>query len=163
MRFARLVPLLVVLAGCDLAKLLGGGDMSGGTSGAGTGGGAATGVDCGVDPDTGATLCLGTSLCPGLLVDGEVYPGCGFRPGALDVECSCGGSLCPLGAAATCADVQSLLAQLNEGTVCSQLGGGTCIEGTPVVSTGSGAMGTCDTACRDDCGGDPSCIVSCGC
>lgn len=145
----------------------GGGGDGGGSSTTTTGTGAATaqGAYCGTDPDTSATLCLGNTLCSGILIDQEAYPRCGFRisGNALDVECSCGGFLCPLGAAATCDDLETLLANSNEGTVCSQLGGGTCTQGTPMSTSTTSGGGTCDPVCRSECGGDPTCIQLCGC
>lgn len=124
--------------------------------------GSAQGIHCGQDPDTSFTLCLGISLCPGLSVDQEAFPGCGFRVNShrLDVECSCSGFLCPLGVASDCAAVQSLLSQSYAGAVCAQISAGVCTEGTPVVSLGSS---TCDPVCRSECAGMPTCIQACGC
>jgi hypothetical protein len=174
----KLTPIVVlglalVAAGCSLLQQLEGG--SGGaaaattTTSSGAGGAVtATGIDCGVDPDTSATLCLGTSACPGLAVDGEVFPACGFRiNGAIiDVECSCGGMLCPLGAT-TCAQAQALFSQDNEGIVCAQVSTGGCTQGTPAVASSaaatSGGSGTCTPACQSECGNVPSCLQLCGC
>jgi hypothetical protein len=163
----------LVLSGCNLLQAIDGG--SGGaaattTTTAGTG--AAQGIDCGVDPDTSATLCLGISLCPGLTVDQEVFPQCGFRLAGpvVDVECSCGGYLCPLGST-TCADATTLLAQQNEGLVCAELTAGGCVEGVPQVTTTTSAAattsstsgGTCTQDCIGDCDGEPVCLQACGC
>jgi hypothetical protein len=162
------------VAGCNLIPSIDAGTSSsgGGSTAAATGAGGssavvAQGSNCGVDPDTGATLCLGNSLCPGVTVSTEAFPACGFVVGGtvVDIECSCGYSLCPLGAA-TCALAQSLLAQRNEGSVCAQLSLGNCTAGTPTAastSSTSSSGGTCNTACRDSCGGDPTCLEACGC
>lgn len=156
---------LLGLAGCLGANLgsNGSGGVGGGTS---SDAGAAEGVSCGADPNTGATLCLGISLCPKLLVDQAAFPACGFRvrSNALDVECSCAGELCPLGAAASCAELEKLLAQQTEGTVCAQISAGTCEQGGTGSSSSSSSGGSsCDKGCRDLCAGEPSCITQCGC
>jgi len=159
------------LVGCSLLQQLDGGTTSSGGGSTATtaaaGSTVAVGASCGVDPDTGATLCLGNSLCPDITINSQVFPACGFRiDGAvIDIECSCGYSLCPLGAT-TCATAQTLLASDNEGIVCAQLSAGTCAAGTPTTTTSassSSSGGTCDTTCRDECGGDPTCIEACGC
>jgi hypothetical protein len=159
--------LALFVVGCGILQQLEGGG-SGGSSTAAAAGGApttGTGVDCGQDPATSATLCLANTLCPGLTIDSSVYPGCGFRVNGavVDVECSCSGSLCPLGGA-TCAQVEQLLASENQGVVCAEISAGICVAGTPVSGSGSSSSGgSCDTVCRDDCAGDPTCIEACGC
>src|SRR5262245_42088747 len=69
---------------------------SGDSSEAGEGG--VVGLECGPDPDTGVTLCIGISVCPDIVVDQDLYPGCGFRvhdgTGVLDLECACYGQIC---------------------------------------------------------------------
>ena len=159
------------LVGCNMIQQIEGGTSSstgaGGSVTTGTGGSAAAqGTGCGVDPDTGATLCLGNSLCPGVTVSTEAFPACGFRIDGtvIDIECSCGYSLCPL-RATTCATAAQLLASQNEGAVCAQLSLGNCTAGTPTTTTSSSSSsgGTCDTTCRAECGGDPTCIEACGC
>ncbi len=163
----------VGLVGCGLIQQIEGGTSSGGGSSAasgagGTSSGVAVGESCGVDPDTGATLCLGNSLCPGVTVDSSVFPACGYRVDGtvVDIECSCGYSLCPLGAT-SCAAAQALLARDNEGIVCAQVSAGTCSAATPTTTTAASSSstsgGTCDTTCRDECGGDPDCLLACGC
>ena len=94
------------------------GDMSGGggaseTADASTG----EGTNCGTDSTTGATLCLGLNLCPNVVINGSVYPECGFQVSgtAIDIECVCGAYLCPLGATPTCAAAASLLNELQRG------------------------------------------------
>jgi hypothetical protein len=157
---------LLGLSGCLGANL--GSSSSGGAGGGATSdGGTAQGVNCGADPNTGATLCLGLSLCPNLVVDQSTYPACGFRVrgNALDVECSCGGELCPLGAATSCDAVLKLLQQQSEGIVCAQVSAGTCESTGPGAGSSSSSSGssTCDKGCRDLCAGEPSCITGCGC
>jgi hypothetical protein len=147
---------------------------------AGTGSGPASGTGCGTDPTTGITLCTGTSECPGLVVDQSVFYNCGFyiSGAALDLECLCATSLCPMGAAPSCAAAQALLASsnLNEGTVCLEVSSGGCSQ-IPVSggggTAGSGAGGTagsgtteagsCDMTCESMCAGEPDCIQACGC
>lgn len=172
-------------SGCDVAQALSSaGSGSGGSTSAATTGASGTtmGLDCGQDPATGAVLCLGISSCPNVIVDTEALPGCGFRidGSALDLECSCSDSLCPLGPAVTCADAQALIMNSNEGTVCAQLAGGTCqsvttttvatttataTSATTATATSAASTGssTCDQTCYMDCGGDPTCIQFCGC
>jgi hypothetical protein len=88
---------------------------------------AMKGVACGRDKVTGVELCAGVSGCPGLLVDPEAFPGCGFKPGTLDLQCLCGDELCPMGSVAkTCAEAQYQLAEGNAAITCSQLGSGVC-------------------------------------
>lgn len=88
---------------------------------------AMTGVACGKDPATGVVLCAGVSGCPGLLVDQEQFPNCGFRPGTLDLQCLCNEELCPMGSLAkTCAEAKYQLAEGSQPITCSQLGSGTC-------------------------------------
>jgi hypothetical protein len=164
----------LLVAGCGMLQALeGGGSGGSGSSGATTGAGlVAQGIDCGVDPNTGATLCLGISICPGLQIDQEVFPMCGFRISGevVDVECSCGGYLCPLGTT-TCTDASTLLSQSNEGNVCAEVSAGTCIEGIPMagaatsaaVASSSSSGGTCTMDCLDSCDNDPVCLQACGC
>jgi hypothetical protein len=166
----------LLLVGCGMLQQLeggSGGSTSAATTTAATGTGAATGVNCGVDPNTSATLCLGISICPGLTIDQEVFPECGFlvQGSVVNVECSCGGFLCPLGST-TCATAQTLLASSNEGLVCSQVSQGTCIEGTPATTatatsttttTGVTSGGSCTTDCLNSCVNDPACLQACGC
>jgi hypothetical protein len=160
--------LTLAVSGCAILQQLEGGG-SGGTSTtpAATGGAAtaAQGTDCGTDPDTSAVLCLGSTVCPGLTIDSSLFPGCGYRVNgvALDIECSCSGWLCPLGAA-SCSAAQSAMTQENYSVVCSQLGTAACVQGTPVAaSSSSSSGGTCDTTCRSECAGEPTCIQLCGC
>jgi hypothetical protein len=155
------------LAGCGLLSALEGSSGGQGSStGTGTGASTPQGIDCGVDPDTSATLCLGNTVCPGMTIDTEVYPLCGFRVNgtAVDIECSCSGFLCPLGAT-SCASAQQKLADENYGVVCSQVSGGTCTQGMPVAqsTSSSSSGGSCDPTCRSECAGEPTCLQLCGC
>ena len=86
------------------------------------------GIDCGKDPYTGAILCSGVSTCPGLLIDHDVYPDCGFRihGTAFDLQCACYGGLCPVGSPSTCTDAKALLDAQTEYLVCSQYNEGRC-------------------------------------
>ena len=133
---------------------------------------AATGSDCVTDTTTGATLCTSISSCPGLAVDHDSYPDCGFRINgtALDVECICSGSLCPLGTPTTCADATALLMAQSELQVCTQVSEDRCTGGsapaagatTTTTSTPAAPAGTsptCDPDCRDECANAPACLV----
>lgn len=102
-----------------------------GDGGGGSGGGAAkptdasadaiTGVACGRDAVTGQQLCSGVSSCPGLLIDPDVFPGCGFVPGSMSISCLCNEEvLCPMGTPKSCADAVKLLQDSNLLLVCSQ-------------------------------------------
>jgi hypothetical protein len=161
-------------AGCSGVGLSTGDGTGGGAGGAGTGassssaaGGAAgaQGIDCGADPDTGATLCLGISTCPGLLVDGDSFPGCGFRVrgATLDLECSCTGQLCPIGTATSCAGAVALMkSQESAGNVCAEVSDGRCTDANPSPAAAAAAT-TCSQTCYDMCAGNPTCIADCGC
>jgi hypothetical protein len=119
------------------------------------------GTGCGQDPYTGATLCLGLTACPGVTVNQEAFPGCGFRPTGsttLDLECSCSGALCPIGVATSCGQAQALLAEQNQGLVCAQISEGRCLQGTTTLPPSN-----CDENCRGACVGDPACVTACGC
>lgn len=123
------------------------------------------GTDC-LQASTGAfTLCATIETCPGIMVDRGAYPDCGFRMGAggvLDLECVCTDQLCPVGVASSCDQAAALLADQNELSVCQQVNEGRCV-GFGGADAGSGGSGTCDTQCRDQCAGDPSCLQLCGC
>jgi hypothetical protein len=134
-----------------------------GASGAGARAGApATGTNCGVDPSTGIALCLGISSCPTVRVDPDQFPGCGYRISGsrLDLQCLCGDSLCPMGAAASCQDAQALLAEGSAQAVCASIAEGRC----PLVEqTAHSSSSSCDKQCRASCSGVPGCITLCGC
>jgi hypothetical protein len=88
------------------------------------------GINCGPDPDTGVILCIGISACPGLTVDQDLYPGCGFRvhdgTGVLDLECACYGQICPIGIASTCDAATTLMQDQSQYMVCMQINEGRC-------------------------------------
>lgn len=161
---------LLLSAGCiDFSLGQGSKGADGGASASSSSGSdAATdagpaGLGCGQDPNTGATLCLGISSCPGLTVDTQAYPGCGFRVSggnAIDLECACNDYVCPLGVATTCAQASKLMADQSQALVCAQIGEGRCTMGTPVTQP---PASTCDKVCQSECGGDPNCIRACGC
>jgi len=135
-----------------------------GTSDASAEGGGATGINCGQDTTTGVTLCLGISTCPGLTIDPDAMPGCGFRVSGggatLDLECVCNDYVCPVGVATSCAQAKTLLSSQTEPQVCTQVNDGRCVQGTPTTPPPSSS---CDKTCESECGGDPSCIKACGC
>ncbi len=101
-----------------------------GTSSDDAGEGGVQGINCGPDPDTGVVLCLGISSCPGLTVDQDVFPGCGFRvhssPDVLDLECACFGQICPIGIATSCDQATALMTDQSQYTVCMQVNEGRC-------------------------------------
>jgi hypothetical protein len=150
-----------------------GGDAGdeGGTAGPLADGGAAgpqaQGSDCITEPSTGAQICTGLSICPKIVIDHDIYPNCGFRirGTAIDVECACSGSICPLGTPSTCDQAQALLNGQTEALVCQQINEGRCVAGTPTTPPTSSSSGgnTCDKGCLADCAGDPNCARLCGC
>lgn len=103
---------------------------SSGDDGGEGGASSVQGVDCGPDPDTGVVLCLGISSCPNLVVDQDLFPGCGFRvhssPDVLDLECACFGQICPIGIATTCDQAFALMQDQSQYTVCMQVNEGRC-------------------------------------
>ena len=130
-----------------------------------------TGIDCGQDPSSGVTLCSGSSVCPDNVLDATTFPNCGFRTTSpsFDLECVCDGNqLCPIGIAATCADIAALVAKRTVADICNQIGAGTCLEvGTGTTTTGTGGQtgtsSTCDKDCAADCANQPTCLEGCGC
>jgi hypothetical protein len=167
---AGLVVVASAVAACTIPEVVtGGGGSSGGGDAGGEGGtgsgtsGTVTGKGCTIQTTGGAFLCTGISTCPPITVDQATFSQCGFltNTGTLDVECECGGYLCPLGTASTCAQVSSRLATGSATSVCDQLTTGGCrFEG---IATGSGSGGGCDTGCASQCLGDSSCLAACGC
>jgi len=107
-------------------------DSGSSSSGDDGGDGAATveGINCGTDPDTGVVLCLGISTCPGLVVDQDLFPGCGFRvhnaADVFDLQCACFGQICPIGIATTCDQAAALMVDQSQYTVCMQVNEGRC-------------------------------------
>lgn len=118
-------------------------------------------ADCVVDSVSGVGLCTRISLCPGLAVDHDVYPDCGFREpsGSIDIQCVCGDFVCPLGVALTCAQAAQLLAEQSEIFACTQASEGRCALRRPSAPS----SGSCDKACAASCAGDPGCFLLCGC
>ena len=114
---------------------------------------------CFLDPSSGLAFCGQTSQCPGLTVDPDLFPNCGFRMAQelLDLECVCSTAICPVGIASTCAQAAQLLKQQSELTVCAQEAEGRC------VSIGKREASTCDRNCAAGCWGDTSCRAACGC
>jgi hypothetical protein len=120
------------------------------------------GVQCGKDPSTGITLCSGTTACGGLLLDSTSLPGCGFRTikPSFDLECVCNGTyLCPIGVAATCDEITSVVGTKTPAEICNQVGTGACRELAATSTTTS----TCDRGCAADCAGSAACLSACGC
>ena len=77
---------------------------------------------------SGITLCTSIAACPGLVVDHDLYPDCGFRvpTNSIDLECVCDDFLCPVGAALTCAQAKSLLQAHSALAVCVSQNEGRC-------------------------------------
>ena len=164
MRFLAALPL--ILASCIDFSLTPKNKRDGGVASGdlpdAAGDGGTIGLGCGTDVSSGATLCLGVTACPGLVIDSAAFPQCGFRltgGSTLDLECVCSGYLCPVGVATSCTAAKQLLQNQTQPGVCLQLGEGRCVSGTPVKPPNSG----CDKTCASQCGGDPTCIQGCGC
>ena len=122
-----------------------------------------TGANCFADPVSQVVLCQTVDACPGVAVDPDMFPDCGYamRGGSqLDLECLCGTALCPIGVPASCAQAKTLLGAQSAFVVCSQEDEGRCLE---LVVPEAGSRGTCDPSCRDACAGAPDCIQLCGC
>ncbi|HMI88797.1 MAG TPA: hypothetical protein VK550_32180 [Polyangiaceae bacterium] len=162
-------PLFFLLLGSCLQFGPPAGSDAGASAGKGNDGGAtsdakvtpdAGDTGCVVDPYSRVTLCTSIALCPGLAVDHDRFPDCGFRTGAgvIDVECLCGEFLCPLGATLTCGQARDLLSSQFEISACLQVSEGRCASRI-VPPTGS----SCDKNCAVMCGGDSACIRLCGC
>lgn len=168
MRIA-IVTLATVLSGClqlDLGPTDAGAASASSSATAADAGDAAapaavSGTGCAVDSVSKITLCTRIDPCPGLAVDHDLYPDCGFRVPAVsfDLECVCGDSMCSMGTALTCAQAQSLLADGSELAVCTQEVEGRCaLRGTSTPATSS-----CDRGCASECAGAPGCLGLCGC
>jgi hypothetical protein len=119
------------------------------------------GTGCAVDSVSGATLCTTIDQCPGLAVDHDLYPECGFRAPSttIDLECVCGDFLCPVGAVLNCAQAQTLLADQSEIITCQQQNEGRCAPRT----TSKPSKASCDSICAEACTGDINCRKLCGC
>jgi hypothetical protein len=164
--------LLLFASSCLVIGPLDGND--GGPSDAGKGGDGAQASDakgsdvdgggdfgCVVDPFSRVTLCTVIGHCPGLAVDHDRFPNCGFRAGTgtISVECFCDQYICPLGASLTCGQAKTVLATQYEITACSQVSEGRCAPRSAVPPTG----GSCDKNCAATCGADLACRRLCGC
>lgn len=144
----------------------GGGSASAGAAGsaaAGSSGVAAAGLQCGTDAASGISLCLGITSCPGVTVDSDQFPSCGYKinGSAIDLECLCGDSLCPMGLAASCADAKMLLGDQSALGVCAKVADGKC-QVVKQTATGN-TSGSCDKDCQSQCAGEPGCLSFCGC
>ena len=127
-----------------------------------SGSAAATGTNCGVDQSSGVALCLGISSCPGVRVDPEQFPDCGYRIAGnnIDLQCLCGDSLCPMGSAASCLDAKALLFEQSAQAVCAGVADGRCQQ---VKQTSHTSSSSCNKECRTQCSGVPGCLTLCGC
>jgi hypothetical protein len=139
------------------------GASDGGPSG--SGGPMPMGTGCSTDPQTGVTLCSGVDTCPTVAVDPSAWPGCGFRVAggtALDLECLCANSICPIGVATTCSQASQLLSAQNELSVCQQVSESRCTSVPTAPEAGTVPPG-CDRNCQIGCGTAPDCLQVCGC
>jgi hypothetical protein len=158
------VLLATLLAGClqlDLGQTDAGTTASSSaTAAADAGASVLSGTSCAMDSASSTTLCTSIDRCPGLAVDHDIYPDCGFRVPAVsfDLECVCGDFLCSMGTALTCAQAGALLADGSELAVCTQLSEGRC-----AARATSKPASSCDRTCASECTGDPGCLVLCGC
>ncbi len=119
-----------------------------------------TGAGCGTDVLTGVALCAAASACPGLVIDREIYPHCGFRVPSttIQLECICGDYLCSMGTVLDCDQAAKLLAWQTEVSVCAQLDYDRC-----ALRAKKPTGATCNPTCRMGCTGDPTCVTQCGC
>ncbi|MGA7123667.1 MAG: hypothetical protein WBY94_26420 [Polyangiaceae bacterium] len=168
MRELPLLPFVLWMTGClqigtDSTNGSGGSTAPAAPApGTSTAAAAPSGTNCAQDPTTQAILCEQIDTCPGVDVEPGAFPNCGFRvygAAALDLECVCDTSLCPVGVPTTCAQAQALLDGQTSLIVCQQQAEGRCVD---FASPDAGAS-TCDTVCRDECAGAPTCLQLCGC
>jgi hypothetical protein len=125
----------------------------------------APGTNCTQDPQSQITLCAGIAACPSVTVDPNAFPGCGFRlygGSALDLECLCSGSLCPIGVPASCEQAAQLLQSQSALLVCQQVSEGRCLAFAG-PDAGGGVPSSCDRNCQAACGSAPDCLQICGC
>jgi len=125
-------------------------------------------TQCTADPTTHTTLCIASTLCPGLQVDPAVFPGCGYVSTASSptIGCLCNGNqLCPVGIGLTCPGLTARLAPPHTvAEICLQLSTGNCQDLGATLPTGSGgAVAQCDQGCALRCNGAAPCIRACGC
>jgi hypothetical protein len=159
---------LAPLASCLQISTDTGDGTSGSTGSSGASGSTAasggTGIDCTTDPATGVVLCAQLSTCAGVSVDPSALAGCGFRTGgaAIDLECLCSGSLCPIGVPTTCAEAAQMIGAQTVLQVCQQVAAGLCV---PVEAPDAGATVApgCDRNCQNQCGSAADCLQLCGC
>jgi hypothetical protein len=173
MAHALLCGLLAALGchACQPPDQSGTGSGSAATSDAGAGTDAAVaGTGCGAEQQSGLQLCSATAKCPGVTVDTQAMPNCGFRiiGTAVDLVCVCGTQVCPMGIFSTCAEATHLLTQQTPSTVCVQVSEGRCSEASPTAaasptSSSSSAPSGCDRECLQQCGGGSGCASVCNC
>jgi hypothetical protein len=163
---ATSIALLPVLGCMQITTDTGSGTTAGGTSSGAGGGddGGGSGTNCTLDPASQVQLCAQIAACPGISVDPAAFPGCGFRVGgaaAIDPECLCSGSLCPIGVPTTCAQAAQLLQGQNLLEVCQQVSEGRCVQ-VDEADAATVAPG-CDRMCQAQCGAAADCLQICGC
>jgi hypothetical protein len=167
MRLLRILPVLS-LTSCLQVGTSADSDAGAGAAGSPgvTSGDAAASVPsggsgCATDSVSGAMLCTGFDQCPGLTVDHDVFPDCGFRvpSTSIDLECVCGDFLCPVGAVLSCAQAKTLLGEQSEMSTCVQQNDGRCAPRSAPKPETTG----CDKNCADACAGDINCRKLCGC
>lgn len=159
---------LLPLASCmQVTTDTGSGTSSAAGSGApGGDDGGSGGTHCALDPASQVVLCAQINACPSVSVDPGAFPGCGFRVGAsstaLDLECLCSDSLCPMGVPTTCTQAAQLLQTQSVLGVCQQVAEGRCAQ---VVAPDASVTvpSSCDRTCQAQCGGAADCLQICGC
>lgn len=165
MRIIAFVLASCVLAACALPELIAGqgnkSDAGVTADGGGDAGPAVTGLGCGAEIETGIPLCVATSACPTVVIDGQAFPTCGFRirGSVVDLVCACGTQICAMGAYTTCAQAAQLLTSQTYQSVCAQVSEGRCVEAQGTGPTPS----TCDRQCLQQCGGGAGCAALCNC
>ncbi len=105
-------------------------------------------------------ICSEITSCPGVTIDRSVFAECGYvvHDDTIDPECLCSGSLCPMGAPGTCADMQQILANTTVAQVCNQYASGKCLNEGSI----GGPSADCEL-CKANCDGNAACIANCGC
>jgi hypothetical protein len=116
-----------------------------------------TGANCNSLTET-YSICDDLSSCPGVSIDQTKFPNCGYsvHDDAIDPECLCYGSMCPMGAPGTCTDMAALLATTTADEVCLQYAAGHCLD------LGGSSQSQC-AVCKQNCAGNPTCLSACGC
>ena len=105
-------------------------------------------------------LCEDLSTCPGVGIDPNAFPDCGYsiHNDLIDPECLCYGYACPMGAPQNCGDMAALLVSgVSQRGICENVLAGHCRD--------LGADGTPSDCqiCKDNCYGIQTCIWACGC